>query len=178
MSVVTLAEAKTHLGISVATYDTELQSFIDAAEAIIAERCGPLTATSQTARIAGYTDTLVLPVTPVVSLTSVTPVNGSALTLSDLYVYADSGLVVWNTSSWFGADYYTVVYSAGRSSVPTDLKHGIKELIRHLWKSQRGSGVGRPGTGGGSDDIAPVPGFLMPYAVAEIIAPHIQPGFA
>jgi hypothetical protein len=73
----------------------------------------------------------------------------------------------------FPSAWYTVVYNAGRASVPADLLLAVKELVRHLWGSQQGSGS-RPG----STPESASPGFLMPYRVLELIGPHMQPGFA
>jgi hypothetical protein len=139
MSVLTLAQAKTHLNITVATYDTELQSFIDAAEAEVADRCGPLEATAVTQRIEGGVGTLVLRKSPAISLTSVTPYQASALTLTDLYLDTAAGLVTYNSGASFAASFYTVVYSAGRATCPPDLLLAVKELTREGWEaSQRG----------------------------------------
>ena len=175
MSTLTLTEAKQHLNITVTTYDAELQTFIDSAEAAIAKRCGPLAATSTTVRVRGGCS-LSLPVTPTISLTSVTPVLGSALTLADLHL-EPSGEVTYNTGAVFPAPWYDVVYSAGRSSVPADLLAAVKELLRHLWTTQRG-GSARPG-GPVSDALSnTIPGsaYTFPIRVEQLIAPHAQVG--
>lgn len=172
MSVLTLAQAKTHLNITVNTYDTELQAFIDTAEAVLAQHCGPLEATSFTERIDGGVGTLVLRRSPVIELTSVTPYLGSALTLTDLYLDTTTGLVTYNSGAGFTAGYYTVVYSAGRSSCPADLLMAVKELVRHLWQTQRG-GASRPGSQP-LETALPGAGYLLPYRVQELIAQHRQ----
>lgn len=170
MSALTLAEAKTHLNITVSTYDTELQAVIDSAEAALAKRVGPLVSTAVTRRIPGGTYELALPVTPAISLTSVTPRSGTALTLTDLYLDTTTGMVTFNNLGPFVAAYYDVVYAAGRTTCPSDLLFADKELVRHLWTTQRG------GTPRRSDDANPVPGaaHLLPYRVSELIAPHVQ----
>ncbi|WP_182379825.1 hypothetical protein [Nocardioides sp. WS12] len=175
MSAVSLADVKTYLNITVPDYDTELQGFVDAAEAVIGEKCGSLTSVSRTDRVTGGYDSLVLPVSPVVSLTSVIPVNGSALTLGDLYLSASAGVVTYNSGSAFSSAAYDVTFQYGRSSLPSDLALAVKELVRHLWMTQRGP-TGSPSTGGG-DTPAP-PAFLLPWRVLELIAPHLQAGIA
>lgn len=173
MSTLTLAQAKSHLNITGNTHDSDLQDVIDAAEAAISERCGPLSPTTVTARIPAAGQ-LTLPVVPVISLTSVTPVDSSALTIGDLYLDADSGVVEHNSGSTFSARYYTVVYSAGRSEVPADLLLAVKELVRHLWETRRGS-TRRPGSPASESPTAnPGAAYLLPYRVAELIAPHTQ----
>lgn len=182
-SVLTLAQAKTHLNLSAAvtTDDAELQTMIDAAEATLTQLVGPLQATATTERIRGGC-ALALRVVPAISLTSVTPVDGSALTLADLYLDTAASVVTYNSGASFSARYYTVVYSAGRTVSATtnaDLLMAIKELVRHLWSTQRGSGT-RPG-GPPSDSFSnTVPGaaHALPFRVTELIAPHLSPGFA
>jgi hypothetical protein len=49
----------------------------------------------------------------------------------------------------------------------------VKEMVRHLWRSQRGP-ASLPGQGGG--DTA-TPGYLVPNAVAELMGPHKTRGF-
>jgi hypothetical protein len=182
MSVVLLAEVKTHLNIPVTTYDTELQTFIDSAEATLTNHVGPLAPTSATDRVAPANGRLRTRIAPVVSLTSVTSAEGQVLTLTDLHLDQRAGAVTTNiVGVGFISAYYDVVYSAGRSSCPEDLKMAVKELVRHLWFSQRGTGA-RPGS---QPDVLPdaafrLPGasYTLPMRVEQLIAPHLQAGFA
>lgn len=181
MSVLTLADAKTHLNIGASTSnDAELQTIIDAAEAAITQRVGPLEATATTSRVEGCGRTLILPVTPVISLTSVTPVGGSALTLSDLYLYVERGTVEWATpGGWFVASRYTVVYQAGRAALPKDLLLAIKELVRHLWDPQRGGGSARFGSPPEDMLSNTLSDALVtfPINVEQLLLPHQVPDF-
>jgi hypothetical protein len=180
VSVLTLALAKTHLNIpaTVVTQDTELQTVIDAAEAAIVQACGGLEAASTSSRVRGGTDRLVLPVPPVISLTSVTPVGGTALTVGDLMVSA-SGVVEYTAGGFFSDRWYDVVYSAGRASCPADLLLAVRELVRHIWDTQRG-GTRRPGSSTSSETANTIAGaaYLFPFRVEQLLAPYIQPGFA
>lgn len=179
MSTLTTAQAKAHLSISVSTYDSELQGVIDAAEAVITRRCGPLTSTAVTRSVRSSGGAMLLPVIPALSLTSVTPVGGTALTLGDLYLDTEAGLVTYASGSGLAAGYYTVVYSAGRSSVPDDLLLAVKELVRHFWETRRGP-TRRPGSTSSDATANSIPGaaYMLPFRVSELIAPHMQPGFA
>jgi hypothetical protein len=178
VSVLTLPLAKSHLNITVATHDVELQDAINSAEAAIAQKCGPLEAVATTSRVRGGYSQLVLPVTPAISLTSVTPVGGTALTVGDLMV-TEGGVVEYTQGGTFGDRWYDVVYQAGRSSVPDDLLLAVKELVRHLWETQRGPSR-RPGSTASSETSNTIPGaaYIFPFRVAQLIAPHEQPGFA
>jgi hypothetical protein len=142
MSVLTLREAEIHLNITNPTGETEaeLQTFIDAAEAALASsRVGPIAPVTKTARVSGGGRTLLLPVAPAVSLTSVTPTGGTALTLADLYLDKVAATVAYTSDSPFTAFWYDVVYVAGRAAndVPDDLLWVNKELLRLMWSAQR-----------------------------------------
>lgn len=177
MSVVTVAEAKADLNMTSAVSDAEVQSFLNRAEAALARKVGPLAATATTSRVRGGDWQLVLPVTPVISLTSVTPAGGTALTVGDLYV-SPEGLVEYAlTSTWFPSATYTVVYSAGRTTLPDDLKNAALRLTAHMWETQRGGGArpGRPAMEGLANTL-PGSAYMFPHRVNELIAPHMQVG--
>ncbi len=180
MSVLTLALAKAHLNIaaSVLTHDDELQTFIDAAEAAIAKKCGPLASTATTQRVASGDWCLIVDTLPAISLTSVTPVGGSALTVGDLMV-SSSGVIEYTAGGSFGSPWYDVVYAAGRTTCPADLLMAVKELVRHMFETQRG-GTSRPGSRASSETANTITGaaYMFPFRVAQLIAPHEQPGFA
>lgn len=169
----TLPDAKTHLGITVDTDDAELTVMITAAEAALAKMCGPLSATATTSIVDGGGRSLPLPVSPVISLTSVTASDGTTIATTDLSVLPPGLVTYTNGGACFPALWYTVVYQAGRATCPADLLLADKELVRHLWATQRG-GAARPGPQ--SDPTSP--GFSVPYRVQELIAPHLRPGFA
>jgi hypothetical protein len=169
MSVLSLAEAKTHLNITGTVSDAELQGFIDAAESVVAERCGPLEPTDVTDRIVARNGrSILLSVAPVISVTSVTASDSSTVNPADLTV-TEAGVVSYTDGlTPFGCTTYTVTYQAGRWTLPAALLMAVKEELRHLWKTQRG-GSARPGAGA---DQQQAPGYLVPYMVAELIEPY------
>lgn len=179
MAVVTLDEAKAYLNISSTstTSDAELGEFIDRAVAAIAARCGPLEATEKTSRVRGGWSALALPVRPVVSLTSITPLGEAALTVDD-YLVTEGGIVEPEAGGWFGSRWYDVVYQAGRATVPDDLRLGVLEMLRHLWDTQRAGGSRRVGSGSSDSTANTIPGaaYLFPFRVEQLIAPHVQVG--
>lgn len=182
MSALTLADAKTHLNVTGTAQDVELQTVIDAAEAAIASVVGPLEPTAITTRIrpTAYPG-LVLPVLPAYALTSITPRGGSALTLGTVQLDQAAGLVTYEApggGSW-SATYYDVVYQAGRNPVPKDLLLAVKEMVRHIWETQRGPGTGgRPGSSQALANTLPGAAYALPIRVSQLLAPHAQPGFA
>lgn len=175
MPVVELPEVKVHLNITKGDHDAELVMTTVAAEAAIAERVGPLAATAVTRRVRGGSTTLGLPVTPAISLTSVTPVGGSALTLADLYLNQSAGLVTYSAGDTFADDFYDVVYQAGRATCPEDLRMAVKELVRHMWATQRG-GSQRPGSQPSDALSNSLPGsaYVFPFRVEQLLTPHLQ----
>lgn len=175
MPVVDLPSVKIHLNITKGDHDAELVSITLAAEAAIAERVGPLVSTSVTARVRGCLPALRLPVTPAISLTSVTPVGGSALTLTDLYLDASAGLVTYNSGDGFPESFYDVAYQAGRAECPEDLRMAVKELVRHMWTTQRG-GSQRPGSQASDALSNSLPGsaYVFPFRVEQLLTPHLQ----
>lgn len=167
MSVLTVAAARNFLGIDVTTYDAKLQEFIDSAEAAIAEQVGPLTPVEVTERVAGYGYGLSLPIFPAVSLTSVTPVSGTALDPTTLYLDKRRGRVTRNDGGQFTTWAYDVVYQAGRDPVPDDLVQAVKEKLYRLWETQRSSNARRPGASTPAPDEGP-------DRIEELIKPHRQ----
>ena len=170
MSVTTLVEAKTFLNLSTTQHDTELQTFVDRAEALVAERCGPLVAAPRSGRYTAGRDGLALPVYPIRSLTSVTPVGGgTSLTVGDLYA-GDDGVVEMAAGGYFPPGRYDVAWIAGHAddaaTVPPDLKLGVLELIRHLWDTQRGASRTRTDAG------TPGAAYIFPYRVEQALGPY------
>lgn len=173
MSVVSLAEVKTHLNVAVVTHDAEMQTFIDSAEAAIGERVGPLSSVARTVRVTPAGRTLRVPA-PAISLTSVTDADGTALTLADLYLNPKPGLVEFNDGRTFGSRYYTVAYDAGRAACPPDLKFAVKELVRHMWTTQRGP-TARAGLASEmASNSVPGAAYAFPFRVEQLLKPHMQ----
>jgi hypothetical protein len=176
VSVLAVEDMKDYLNITEPDSDAELQEFIDAAEAAIAHRVGPLEPTAVTSRVGGGTAGLVLPRTPVASLTSITPIGEVALTIGDFDADPLTGIVGYTDGGLrFGSRSYTVVYEAGWDPLPADLLLAVKELVRHLWATQRGSGTRRPGAGAAEVPLAP---REWPNRVLQLIAPYVLPGIA
>src|SRR5690348_12917331 len=149
MSTLLLADAKDFLNITSSTYDAELQGFIDAAEGALGKRVGLLTTgTAKTKRIRVMdSDTLVIPELPLIEVASVTKVGGAAVDMSLLYVDTSAGLVIYNDGSQFPDGLYDVTYTPGRSStIPDDLLMADKAIVKHLWQTQRGGEMRKPGS--------------------------------
>ena len=178
MSAVSLAEVKAFLDITNTVDDSELESFIDRAEAIIAKRVGPLSPVPVVDEIHTGPGPILLKRFPVISVSSAT---SSGLAVTDVDADLDAGVVHGTFSSARRA--VKVSYVAGRDVLPEDLVAAVLELVDHLWKSQRVPGTRAPGFqgyGGDSGDTnAPAgSGYLLPYRVQSLIEPYIVPAVA
>jgi len=167
MSVVTVTEAKTHLNITVSTYDVELQDFLNRAEAALAKRIGPLSAVSKTERVRGWRCVLRLSHTPVISLTSVTSIEGTTVATSQLTTMP-GGRVEFSQGGYFASRFYDVAYQSGWASMEDDIKLVVLELMRLLWTTQRG-GRGRPGS---EAPVASVGDGLLSMWVDQLTVPY------
>lgn len=168
MPVLSVAAAKQHLGLSGTTSDPALEAVIAAAEKAIAVRCGFLEPTDRTDVVEAHHGPLALRA-PVVSVTSITPENGSAVDVPTLTTAAkDAGTV---PGTFYGT--YTVVYVSGRASVPADLLMGVKELVAHLWNTTQRSAADRRGR---NDQPPTGSSYVFPNRVEQWIAPYVQAG--
>lgn len=170
MSVLTLPDAKAYLNITGTTSDGELQTFVDTAEARLSQEIGPLSAVTVTKRVASAQNFLLLPVAPAKSLTTINDVRASELVdLSLVTLDGDAGIVYYTDgSTLFRSPAYDVTYEAGWTTVPEDVMFAIKELVRHLWETQRGPNLRR------EPDGPPAMGYALPNRVLEMIAPYRQ----
>lgn len=146
MSVVTVDEAKVHLNIgAVTTFNAELQTFLDGVEGALGMEVGPLGAVAKTERVRGCRRVLQLNYPPVILLTTVTATDGTVVSTS-LLTPTSHARVEYLQGGWFPARFYDVVYQAGRSSLPSDLRLAVLELLRWVWDPQRGGGAARFGS--------------------------------
>lgn len=174
-SVLSLDQAKQHLNITSTTNDAEVQVTIDAAEARLSQEVGPLSGVDKSARVSTAGAFLLLPSAPVQSLTSITDVRASeALDLTLLTLDGEAGTVYYTDgNSLFRSPAYDVAFRAGWSTVPADLMYAIKELVRHLWQTQRGNPMISSLADQAPIGAAPA-GFALPNRVMEMIEPYRQ----
>ena len=178
--IVSLADAKDHLNITSTTGDEELRRFIGVASAACENYTG------RTWRRTTYTETLdggsaavVLAHPPVLSVTTVTE-NGATVAASG-YSVSTTGVVArvsgYGLTSWYpGYRNVSVTYVAGAAVVPDSITHGVLEMVRHLWSSQRGASL--PLSVSASDEWSPADSFSIPRRVQELWEPHRLSGVA
>lgn len=147
--LITLAQLKTYLNISVSTYDSQLSALISDASYALLKYCERDSFKSTT-----YTSSVfngngqwyfILPNTPITSITSFVFHSNST---SDTTTYsgsnfnyeANTGEVRWDpdattTERWpFGFQNVQCTYVAGYSSIPADLQLIAKKFVAKLWR--------------------------------------------
>ena len=165
MSAVSLAEVKAFLDITDTRNDSELESFIDRAEAIIAKRVGPLAPIAVTNEVHTGPGPIVLKKYPVVSVASAT---NSGVPVYDIDADFEAGVVYGTFTSARRA--VKVSYVAGRAVLDEDLVAAVLELVKHLWQSQRGNAPAAMALQGGDPDLQSTGnGYLLPYRVQSLI---------
>lgn len=173
--VLDLDDAKAQLNITGTTHDLELESYISSVTDVVEHHIGPVIIREVSEERQGG-PFLVLAHTPVVSLTSVTPVlsGGISYDVTTLVFNAATGVVRRGDGSAFTGGPFTVIYQAGRAAitedVPANINLAARIIVAHLWDTQRG-GFGAPRLGGDTD-MAPTPmGFLVPRRALELLNP-------
>lgn len=179
--LVSLAQVKAHLGKTTTRDDDELELMIAAATESIEDRVGPVvrrTVTGERQRHNG-TEAIYLRQAPVISVTSVTPVDGgTALTVGLLDIDPTTGRVAYaDGSTRFGSGVYLWTYVAGRSLVPAGLQLAALNYIRGSWETQRGA-AGLPLAG--AEEATEVPGMgLVNWRLEQDLRPFVRlPGIA
>lgn len=179
--IVSLADARAQLnfGASETGDDNELRSFIAAATGAVERALGrAVVRRSFTDRfdIAGSATELLLRHVPVLTLTSVTSVDGATTwSTTDLRVDSETGLVTVASGAAFTGS-LDVVYLAGLQVIPEDYQLAGKIIIQHLWETQRGT-MGGVQLGGDNEPYMPGRGFAIPRRALELLDPPL-PGVA
>lgn len=194
MAYITLEDARAYLGLPFAdpSNDDELQGFIDAAVGIVEGIVGPVTPTTFDEFYNGGTTQIVLREYPVLSITSVresfgsdpvvlTAATSAPVAVTNSYtVDLNAGVITRRNSGYTTGAFFTtgdqtveIIYVAGRSTVPGDIRLATLETVRHLYQqTQQG---GRPSFNGDAGaDLIPM-GFAVPNRVRQLLATHRRP---
>jgi uncharacterized phiE125 gp8 family phage protein len=168
--LVSLADARTHLGLSQTTNDDQLAGYLQTASRLAEDYTGKAwRRTAITKTYDGRSRSTLRLRAPVISVTSVVE-DGATLTSSYYALDAARGLLYRSGYGWSGLTPQNVVvsYVAGPTdgAVPESIRHGVLEMVRHLWETQRGR-AGMPARGGDSE-WSPDQGFSVPRRVQEL----------
>lgn len=180
MPAPTLADVKTQLNITSSDDDFELQSYLDAAVAVVEARIGPFATTevTETVRSGGWR--LMLNRLPVQSVTSLVATAPGTLTYATADLAWDSAAgTVWLRSGGSLAGEWVATYDSGLTDVPADVSLATLLIVAHLWETQRGAAA--PSGALPSDVLDSGPtgiGYLIPRRALELLNAHTLPGFA
>lgn len=184
VSILSLAEAKAHLSAGPAVTwtgdDDELRNFLAAVTEVVESKVGPCVRRTVTQRIADGGCTLALTQFPVISVTSVTSVwtGGPSWTGASLVLDGDAGTLTTQLGAvpfYYGP--WDVVTVVGRPIVPEKYLHAAKELLRHLWETQRGQLQSAPLAASEGETFVTSGGwaFSIPNRVLELLGDHMTP---
>lgn len=171
--IIGLDDTKEHLNLDLTdtTYDAELLAFLDAATPVVEDIVGPVVARSRT-EVHDGGEYLVLNHSPVISVATLVPVHTGGTTYSPATLDVDTATgIVRRLDGGRFVGPLRVTYVPGRRVVPPNIIHGTKEIIRHMWDTQRGRLGSRPGLG---DDeyVTTSSGYTVPRRAMELLAPH------
>jgi len=180
--IVSLSDVKRYLNITSTASDDELRQFIleatDIAEPLVNQK---LRRDSFSEKYTATEDSIMLIKQPVVSVTSLVE-NGVTLTENvDFYVNYRAGLVYRGDTTmrrfWrSGQNNITVNYVAGKTDPSPVEQLLIKEIVRHLWRTQRGASP--MSMGSGDSDYIPGGSNIVTYRIQELANLISVPGFA
>lgn len=179
VTIVSLAAARAHLRLPSTTTDEHLRRMLvtatQVAESWTARRWRRTTITGE--KHDGGRCEIVLRESPVASITTVTE-NGTALTTGDWFLRGDSAVLVRGVTTgvirWVsGTQNIVVTYVAAPAgnTIPADVRHGVLEITRALWESQRGGADLPPG-----DEFAVPDTTLIPPEIRMLLGRYRVPG--
>lgn len=181
-SILGLAEAKAHLTAGVATAwtadDDELRNFLAAVTEVVESKAGACVRRTVTQRVSDGHYSIVLAQRPVISVTSVTSLltGGVSWGPSQLILDGDAGIIsiqIGAVPFYYGP--WDVTYQVGRVIIPERILHAAKELLRHLWDTQRGQ-LAAPVLGGGETYTTQAGwSFSIPRRVLELLSDDMSP---
>lgn len=162
------------LRLNVSATDDEMQDMIDSAIQEQEASVGPVAPRTVTRTVYPSSGVLLLP-PPVISVTSITPVGGTALSLAGLDLSGlSAGIVRPGTQGGFWASSYSVVLVAGRNPIPQDLVEAALLRVQHSYETQRGPAempLAEAVEGGGS-------AFVLMLRARDKEAPYVIPAVA
>lgn len=188
-ALISLVEAKSHLGITVADHDTLLEALVDGSSAAIEAYCRNIFVQRTVTEIAaGSVKRLYLKSYPIVSVTSITDPASNTVPSTDYVIYKAEGMLL-HAGNWPVAQdtngnvaRWSVVYVAGRAAntaaVDADVKLACKLLVATRF-SQRSGGIASKSVGDLS--VSYREGQLesggLPAEVTALLASYVSIGF-
>ena len=181
--IVSLAAAKSAANITGTANDDEIQVHIAAATRVVEYFVGPVIVRSYTQRVSPRNPSLTyVPrmgpgLSPVLTLTSLTPLYTSGTTWSAASIVVDpsTGELRQSSGACLSGGPWTAVYTAGQRVVDSNWQLAALIIIQHLWETQRGASALPL-----ADDETPIPGlgFAIPNRASDLLKLDQLPGIA
>ncbi|GAB3884576.1 hypothetical protein [Terrabacter terrigena] len=151
----------------------ELDMMREAAQEVVEGIVGPVLWRTVTDTVQAYGGLAVLGTRPVVSITSVTDSNSTAVT----FTTTGTAGVLTGLGRWLSGRNLTVSYVAGRTSCPTAIRLATLIIAVHLWQTQLGN---TPAAGAlpveqPLDGTQIIAGYAIPNRAIELLAPYRLP---
>lgn len=168
--LISVPTAKRQLKITESNQDDEVRDYVEAASLVVERHLGeaiaPRPVTEQQEVENG---TLILNVFPVISLVSLSTVDGSQTWDTSTLHPSSSGVVrIGTLTGWF-RHRVTVTYMVGQPVVPANIRLATAIIVEHLWQSKRGT-RGGPNAGGMQDTMmAHGLGYAIPNRALELL---------
>jgi hypothetical protein len=141
-NIVSIDDMKVYLNkdVTLHTDDDELYEMLRVSTEIINDRAGTTARTTIVDERKPNGMSLWLSNPPVIQVLSIVPYlyYGAIVPVNFTTLEKDSGRVERLDAFGFFDGPYKVTYIAGREIMPASLTHASKEIVRHLWETQRG----------------------------------------
>lgn len=181
-SILSLATAKSQLGITNDTNDAELRSFIESVTQIVAGYVGTLGRATHIETVCAAGATLPLTYYPVTAITSIEPVYTGGSSIDPSSVDVDEYGIVRLLSGGSITGLYRVTYTAGFTSLPANYTRAAAIILQHMWETQRPRDSRRPPTMMSEDFMAAQDAsgrfFSVPRRAVELLQHDVRSGFA
>jgi len=161
--VASVEELKTHTNTTTTVNDNEMRVHLAAATDRVEQIIGGPVSPQVFTETHCTGDSVIVPRRrPLISVTSITPYQGTALTSDAYRLDTDLGAIFLRYGY---STELTVVYRAGWAVLPEAIKLAGLIIAQHLWRLQYGRGRQTPG----EDAVAPGAGFAIPNRAAELL---------
>lgn len=174
--ILSLTDARKHLRLQGTADDEELRLYVEATTGIVEYYVGAVVRRTVTDVHHGG-PAIALDKTPVLELTSITPMvaGGIAYSPGDIDVDTESGVLRLKGGSWFARGPYRITYTAGRATVPAPILLASVEIIRHLWRTRQADRTGQVRPAGDDEVLVPGYGWAIPRRCVEMLTPYMSP---
>lgn len=154
--------------------DSELQDTLEGATEAAEgwHGVGPIVVRSFTDRVTARDGVVILPRTPVDSVTSITRVSDGLQYLTAALDADKAAGIVTAVDDTIQAGEYDAVYDAGRNPVPVSLKQAVLIIAGHHWQTQQNSPSRNRLVGSQQGEGVRVSmGYLIPNRAAHLLQP-------